>query len=729
MDMENATVATSPGPSKQALEVFFQPRSVALVGASERPGSVGRALMENLRAFRGRLFPINPGHDFLFDRRTFAKLADVREPVGLAIIAVKAAAVPGVIRECADVGIPAAVIVSAGFRECGAAGRELERRVTEEAARGGMRIIGPNSLGLICPHCGLNASFASTAPLSGDIAFLSQSGALCSAVLDWSRSKRIGFSVFVSMGSMLDVGWGDLIEAVGEDKQTKSILLYMESMDDARSFMGAARRVSVNKPILVLKAGRTPEAARAAASHTGALIGRDRVFDAAFRRAGIMRVDTIADLFGLAEVLATQPIPANSRLVIVTNAGGPGALAADALVLSGGRIAPLCAETIRALDGLLPPHWSRGNPIDVIGDATPPIFTRAIELALDEPDADGALAVLTPQAMTDPAGAARGLAGVASKRRKPVFAAWMGGEAVAEGRRILHAAGIPSFEYPDVAARAFSRLAQIGERRRERGIASPGGSLLEVPEEIGKRTHELLATARRNGRTLLSPYESQQVLAWNGIPMVETLLASTVDEAVAAAERLGYPIALKLHSHTVSHKSDIGGVRLGLKDAFEVRDAWRAMYRSVSDSAGMGSFQGATVQAMVPGDGREVILGASSDPQFGPVLMFGTGGRLVEVHGDSCFELPPLDLVGARRMLERSRIFAALRGVRGLVPVDHGALERLLVRFSELVLANEEIQEIETNPLVVSKGRLVGLDARIILHPYDADIPRPVLAD
>lgn len=718
-----------PGPVRSALDALFAARSVALIGASEQPGSVGRALLENLRSFPGRLFPVNPHRDFVLDRRAYPDLAAVPEKIDLAIIAVPAAAVPGVVRECARAGVAVAVIISAGFRECGAAGAALERQVRAEARRTGLRLVGPNCLGVMCPHTGLNASFAATAPLPGNIAFLSQSGALCSAVLDWSRREHVGFSAFVSTGSLLDVGWGDLLAWLGDDPHTHSILLYMESVGNAPAFLAAARRVALHKPVLVLKAGRTPEAAHAAASHTGALTGRDEVLDAALRRTGVLRVDTVAELFSLAEVLATQPIPAGPRLAIVSNAGGPGALAADALVLGGGRLAALTPATLAALSDVLPPHWSHGNPVDLLGDAGPDRFARGLELAVRDPEADGLLAILTPQTMTDPAEVARRLAAIAGAGTKPVFACWMGGETVAEGRRLLHAAGVPVFEYPDIAARAFCQLARLGELRRSLRTPLAATDILALPADVAERTAALVAAARRAGRTLLSEYESTQILSAHGIPCVETLLATSPEDAVAAANRLGYPVALKLHSKTITHKSDVGGVWLGLKDADQVREAWQSIQRSVTVQAGRAHFLGATVQPMVAGDGREILLGSSTDPQFGPILLVGAGGLLAESHPDHVLALPPLDPALARRLLEQTRLFAALRGTRGLPAVDLTQLDELLVRFSQLVAAQDGIKEIDLNPLVVRDRRLVALDVRIILHPSGDAGPRPALLD
>lgn len=705
------TTAAPSAPAAPQLDAVFTPRTVALIGASEEPGSVGRALLENLLSFPRPFFAINPRHAFLLGRRTYPGIAAVPEHVDLAVIATPAATVPGIVAECAAAGVAAAVVLSAGFRECGTAGRELEWQALAAARRGGLRLVGPNCLGVMNPHAGLNATFAGASPLAGNIAFLSQSGALCSAVLDWSRRESVGFSAFASVGAMADVGWGELIDQLGTDPHTRSILLYMESVGDAAGFMAAARRVAPHKPIIVLKAGRTAAAAAAAASHTGALTGRDEVFDAALRRVGVLRVDTVVDLFAMAEVLARQPQPRGPRLAIVTNAGGPGALATDALVLGGGVPARLSPSTLVALNELLPAPWSHANPIDVLGDADAARFGRAAELAAAEPEADGVLAMLTPQAMTNATAIASELSSHLARTDKPVFACWMGGDAVADGRRILQEAGIPTFSYPETAARAFNHLWRFARLRQALAEDEP------VPTAPATGVGTLLAPLRLAGRTLLSEYESKQVLALHLIPCVETRLAHTEEEAVAIAERLGFPVVLKLHSHTVTHKSDVGGVQLNLADAAAVRRAWQAIRAAVTTRAGRQHFLGVTVQPMTPGDGRELILGSTTDPQFGPVVLFGAGGKFVETFRDTAVGLPPFDGRLARELMGRTKIFGLLCGARGLPPARLSELERLVVRFSQLVGAHPEIKEIDLNPLVVSHGRFAVLDARIVLHP------------
>jgi acetyltransferase len=550
----------------------------------------------------------------------------------------------------------------------------------------------------------------------GHVGFISQSGALCTAVLDWSLGEAVGFSAFISIGSMADVGWGDLIDYLGSDQQTTSIVIYLESIGDVRSFLSAAREVARTKPIIVLKAGRTQAAAQAAASHTGALTGSHEVFDAACRRSGVLLVDRIDELFFMAEVLAKQPRPHGPRLTILTNAGGPGVLATDALMSAGGRLSELSPPTLAALDRMLPAHWSHSNPVDILGDADPERYAKALEIATQDPNSDGLLVILTPQAMTDPTLTAEQLKRYATSTGKPILASWMGGAEVASGNLILSRASIPTFPYPDTAAQVFDSMWRYSSNLRSL-YETPLPSL-EIDEEGADQAmaSKLIETVRQSGRALLTEVESKQLLAAYGIPTVESRIARSETEAVTCAEDIGYPVVLKLFSETITHKTDVGGVQLHLSGADAVRSAYHAIEASVSEKAGPGHFLGVTVQPMIPLDGYELILGSSIDPQFGPVLLFGSGGQLVEVYRDRALALPPLTTTLARRMMEQTRVFTALQGVRGRQPVDLAALEQLLVRFSYLVVEQRRIKEIDINPLLASPGRLLALDARVVLH-------------
>jgi acetyltransferase len=616
----------------------------------------------------------------------------------------------------------------AGFKELGPQGALLEQQVMREAQRSNMRIIGPNCLGVMSPVSGLNATFAAGMAQKGSVAFLSQSGALCTAVLDWSLQESVGFSAFVSTGSMLDVGWGDLISYFGDDSSTKSILIYMESIGDVRSFLSAAREVALSKPIIMIKAGRTADAARAAASHTGAMTGSDDVLDAALRRAGVLRVERISDLFYMAEILAKQPRPQGRRLSILTNAGGPGVLATDALVTGGGELAQVSESTKAKLNEFLPPHWSRANPIDILGDAGADRYAKALNAAMEDPNSDGLLVVLTPQDMTDPTATAGLLRQSAHAADKPILASWMGGGAVQEGKAILNKAGIPTFDFPDSAARAFNYMWRYSANLK---------SLYETPElsaddsaDGRAKAAAIIAATRAQGRIILTETESKLILAAYGIPVVPTEVGTTAAEAVRLADTISYPVVLKLFSHTITHKTDVGGVQLNLTDRAAVERAFAAIKDSVTEKAGADQFQGVTVQPMIRTDGYELILGSSIDPQFGPVLLFGMGGQLVEVFKDRALALPPLNMILARRLIEQTHIYKALKGVRGRAAVDLAALEQILVRFSQLVVEQSWIKEIDINPLIASASGLISLDARVVLHPANTkepELPLPAI--
>jgi len=701
------------------LDAIFAPSSVAVIGATDEPDSVGRTLLWNLvsNPFGGTVYPVNPKRTSVLGIQCYPNVQGLPEPIDLAVIATPALSVPGVVRECVEAGVRGAIIITAGFKEVGPAGAKLEAELLEEAGKGGMRIVGPNCLGVMNPVTGLNATFAGAMARPGNVGFLSQSGALCTSVLDWSFRENVGFSAFVSVGSMADVGWGDLIDYLGGDPRTKSIVIYMESVGEARSFMSAAREVALTKPIIVIKAGRTEAAARAASSHTGALTGSDEVLDAAFRRCGVLRVNSIADLFHMAEVLSSQPRPKGPNLTIVTNAGGPAVLATDALSASGGQLAELTDETMEQLNEFLPRAWSHGNPIDILGDADPERFEHAVRIAAEDPNSDGLLAILTPQAMTDPTQTAERLKAAAAGRKKPILASWMGGPDIAAGESILQRSGVPNFLFPDTAARVFGSMWRNSSNL---ALLYETPELAEDPGLIKREgAARLLEGVRASGRTLLTEFESKQLLSFYGIPAVETRLAEDAKAATDAAAAIGYPVAVKLNSTTVTHKSDVGGVELNLRDADEVVAAFERIRDSVTEKAGIEAFEGVTVQPMARLDGYELIMGSSIDSQFGPVLLFGTGGTLVEVFEDRALALPPLTTTLARRAMEQTRIHRALQGVRGRLPVDLKALEQLFVRFSQLIVEQPWISEMDINPLLASHEQLMVLDARVVLFPAD----------
>jgi acetyltransferase len=735
--LQNSKPTTDPAydilrSERQPLSTIFAPQTIAVIGATDRPGSVGRTLLRNLIGsdFGGIVFPINPHYRSVLGVKAYPKLKDVPEPIDLAIIATPAPTVPGLIDECIAAGVKGAIVISAGFRETGEAGVALEQQIRQRLRRSKLRLLGPNCLGVMNPLTGLNATFAQTMANPGHVGFLSQSGALCTAVLDWSFQEQVGFSAFVSIGAMLDIGWGDLIYYLGDDPQTRSIVIYMESLGDARSFLSAAREVALTKPIIIIKGGETEAAAKAAASHTGALASSDAAIEAAFRRCGVLRVKRISELFNMAEVLGKRNYRLQgSRLAIITNAGGPGVLATDALVATGGKLAQLSEETIALLDKILPPHWSRGNPIDILGDADPERYTKALEIAIQDPNSDGLLVILTPQAMTDPTRTAEQLRLAVerlqgtSRQNKPILASWMGGAEVAAGEQLLNRSQIPTYPYPDSAARLFTLMWKHSYNLQ---------GIYETPSLVGDwenggpdraLVEQSLQTVRQSNRTLLTEWEAKQILSAYGIPVVETRIARSEEEAVAIAEDIAYPVVLKLHSETITHKTDVGGVKLNLTNAEAVRRAYREIESAVSSRGQSSSFLGVTVQPTIDKEkGYELIIGSSIDEQFGPILLFGAGGLLAEVLKDRAIALPPLNTTLARRLMEQTKIYEALQGVRGRSAVDLVALEQMLVRFSQLVVEQRWIKEIDINPLLAfpqeegDRPSLLALDARIILH-------------
>jgi acetyltransferase len=710
-------------PFTYSLDPLFKPRSVAVVGASATAGSVGSILMHNLLAnpFGGVVYPINPKRRAVHGVLCYPSLDAVPEAVDLAVIATPAATVPATIRQCVERGVPAAIIISAGFSELGADGRALERDI-REVARGKMRIVGPNCLGIIQPYSGLNASFAASMARPGRVALLSQSGAICTSVLDWARESHVGFSAFVSVGTMLDVDFADLLDYFGDDPNTRSIVLYMESVGDVRRFFSAARAVARAKQVIVVKAGRHEAGARAAASHTGAMAGSDAVFDAAIRRAGLLRVTTIPDLFNMAEILASQPPPRGPALAIITNAGGPGVMATDELMTHGGQLATLSADTLAALNRVLPPFWSRANPVDVLGDATADRYRQALEICAKDPGVQGLLVLLTPQAMTDPTETARQLAPFARLDGKPVLASWMGGTDVREGRTLLGRAGIATFDSPEAAIRAFLHMVQY--RRSQELLYETPAALPQDWKPDEAKARDIIRRARTEKRTLLTEFEAKDLLACYGIPTVPTETARTADEAIAVAHKVGFPVVLKLWSEVITHKTDAGGVQLSLEDdkavarAFALIQGNAARYADQHGLAG-DSFRGVTVQPMIRHKGYELIVGSSVDVQFGPVILFGSGGVLVEVFQDRALALPPLNRTLARRLIERTQIARALAGIRGQRAVPMDQLETLLVHFSYLLCELAEIQEVDINPLLATPDGLLALDARVLLVPAD----------
>lgn len=722
-------VAATPAPNPETasdilrqrerpLDPFFSPRTVAVIGATESSDSAGLAVVRNLVAnpFGGTVYPVCPECASILGIMAYPSLAEVPERVDLAVIATPAPTVPDVIAECGAAGVRAAIVVSAGFREVSGEGSDQSPRIAAEAARARIRIMGPGCLGLMCPPKGLNATVASAMALPGSVAFLSQSNALSSAVLAWSLREYVGFSALVSVGSMLNVGWGDLIDYLGDDPNTRSIVIYMETIGDARSFLSAAREVALSKPIIVVKAGRTEETALVSQSHTGRPAGSDEVLDAAFRRCGVLRVNSVADLFHMAEVLARQPRPRGPRLTIISNAGGPGVMAADALVTSGGKLATLSDQTITELDAVMPPAWSRANPVDILGDADPVRYASAVRVAAEDANSDGLLVILTDQTLTDPTGTAEELKPLARVPGKPIIATWMGGEDVVAGETILNQAGIPTFPHPDTAARTFSYMWQYTYSLR--GIYETPSVGMDVDGQGPDRSRAdaIVHGVRATGRTLLMWNEAQRLLSAYGIPTVETLVASDEEQAVRYARAIGYPVVMKPVRQAITQETGAGIVQLNLLNADAVRKAFHETRDAVRRLFGDGSFLGVSIQPMVRGGGYEVVLASRIDPQFGPVLQFGAGGRLGGALRDRAMGLPPLTTTLARRMMENTQIYTALQQGPGGEPVDLSGLEQLMVRFSYLVVDQRWIAEMRIDPLLVSPAGPLALGARVSLH-------------
>ncbi len=698
------------------LDKIFDPRRVAVIGASNTPGSVGFSVFRNMleAGFHGVVYPVNPKREAVQGVQSYPDVASLPRTPDLAVICTPANTVPGLVRECGEAGIYGLIILSAGFKEIGPEGRKLEEQVRAEAAKfPGMRIIGPNCLGVIVPRIGLNATFAAGTPRDGQVAFISQSGALCTAVLDWSQEEGIGFSYFVSVGNMIDVDFGDLIDYFGEDERTKSLILYIEALSEARAFMSAARAFARTKPIVVYKAGRFAESAKAASSHTGSMAGEDAVYDAAFRRAGMVRVYEMGDLFDTAELLAKARPPLGSRLAILTNAGGPGVMATDALIARRGELAQLSPETMDKLNQILPPFWSHGNPVDVLGDATPERYANALRLLLSDPNVDAVLAIMAPVGVSDPTTVAQAVAAVAKESHKPILAAWMGGPLMREGVNILNAAGIPTYDNPDQAVLAFMHLVDYG-RNLELLYETPREIPVKFPldrAKIREQVAPLLAQTR-----VLSELESKALLEAYGIPVTKPRVATNLEQALKAAAEVGYPVVLKIHSPDITHKTDVGGVIVGLHTEQELKEAYERMMATVRARQPQARIEGVTVQRMVQMEPRfELLMGAKQDVTFGAVIMLGMGGIATEVYRDTALGLPPLNEKLALRMLQSLRSWPLLKGYRGRPGVNLDKLIELVMRFSYLVADFPEIREIDINPLLASAGEVVAVDARVVV--------------
>ncbi|HVK93141.1 MAG TPA: bifunctional acetate--CoA ligase family protein/GNAT family N-acetyltransferase [Noviherbaspirillum sp.] len=701
------------------LKYLFDPQSVAVIGASQRPHSVGATVLNNIVEgnFRGKIFPVNPKYGMLGGLEVYAKVRDLPAVPDLAVICTPPETVPGLIGELGEHGTKAAIVLTAGL---GAIkdwkGRNLKQAMLDAAQPHLLRILGPNCVGLLAPAIGLNASFAHAGALPGKIGFVSQSGALMTGVLDWAKSRGIGFSKFISLGDSADVDFGDVLDYLASDAGTHAILLYIEDIRHARKFMSAARAAARSKPVLVVKAGRAPEGAKAAASHTGALAGSDAVYDAAIRRAGMLRVLSTEDLFGTVETLAHARPIFGDKLSIMTNGGGPGVMATDALICSTGRLAALSAETLQELDRILPPTWSHGNPVDIIGDAPAERYVQTMEALLRDPQSDAILFIHAPTAIVPSSDIARQLVPLAQHAPRNVIACWFGGDAVALARHTFAEAGIPTYDTPEGAVNGFMQIVQY---RRNQNL------LMEVPPSLATdftpdrdTALAIVRNALERGTHMLSEPDAKTLLAAYGIPVVATRSAATVDDAVQCAQQIGFPVALKILSPDITHKTDVGGVVLDLETPDAVHSAASAMLKRLHDMRPGARLHGFSVQTMVRRpQAHELIVGVTTDPVFGPVILFGQGGIAVEVTADHAIGLPPLNMVLAREMVCRTRVAKLLAGYRNRPAANIDAIGRTLVQVSQLVADIAEIAELDINPLLADCNGVIALDARVRLAP------------
>ncbi len=703
--------------SIRTLDSIFKPKRIALIGVSNNPDSVAGIALKNLvgGGFQGVVYPINPKYEAVMGITCYPDVKSVPKTSDLVVIATSGHRVPGLIRECGEAGVLGIIIMSAGFKESGEEGRKLEEEVKAEVAKyEGMRVIGPNCLGVIVPGYKMNVSFAASMPKKGNVAFISQSGALCTSALDWAIEQNIGFSYFVSIGNTMDVGFGDLIDYFGQDPNTKSIVLYVESITFAREFMTAARAFARKKPIIVYKAGRYPESAAAAASHTGAMASEDNIYDAVFQRAGIARVYDIGDIFNFTDLISRRNIPKGSNLAIVTNAGGPGVMATDMLISKGGKLTKLSDDTMEKLNEVLPPFWSHGNPVDVIGDAPPERFAKATEIVMQDENVDAVLVILTPQAMTAPTKTAEVIVKISEKHSKPIMAAWLGGQSMKDGMQVFMNNGISVYQTPEAAIRAFMTLANYS---RNLNI------LFETPREVPlsfkldrKKVRKEFTSKHFTKDLILSEDVSKVLIDAYGINTTRPQPAYSALQAADIANKIGYPVVLKILSPDITHKSDVGGVVLNIKDENTVWMTFKNMTESIKQKMPDAKVEGVTVQPMFNAkDAVELILGIKKDPVFGTCMMIGMGGTAAELFKDKSLGFPPLNERLARRMLENLKIYPLLKGYRGSTPKNIDKLIEIMIRMSYLAADYPEIAELDVNPLLVTPDDAIALDARIVM--------------
>lgn len=703
------------------LDKLFAPQSIAVIGASERPARVGTVVLDNLiqGGFQGAIWPVNPKYRALQGRRCYPSVRALPSAPDLAVVCTPPPTVANLIERLGDVGCRAVIVLTAGLTlETLPDGRTLQQAMLEAARPHLLRILGPNCVGMLVPGLRLNASFAHANAEPGQLAFVSQSGALCTIVLDWAKQHGIGFSHFVSLGDSADVDFGDVLDFLASDPQTRAILLYIESVKHARKFMSAARAAARNKPIVAVKSGRNARAAQAAASHTGALAGGDDVYSAALQRAGILRVDGVEELFDAVETLARSRKLPGERLAIITNGGGPGVMAVDKLIEFGGRLADLAPETMAALDAALPPTWSHGNPIDLIGDAPSARYAAALHAVLQDPGVDAVLVMHAPTAIVPSIEPAKAVVEAVRGSNKNILTCWSGGDAVAAARKAFAEAGLVSFDTPDAAVRAFAHM--VDYRRNMKNLIETPDELPEDMQPNQAAVREIIEAALRERRSMLNEVEAKRILAAYGIPVVPTEAAATPQTAVTAADMVGYPVALKILSPDITHKSDVGGVALNISSEAELLTAAEAMLARMRQRRPEARIDGFTVQPMIRRTrAHELIVGALTDPIFGPAIMFGQGGVGVEVIGDRAIALPPLNLHLANDLIDRTKVSRLLSGYRDFPPVDRTILGAVLIRVAQLIADHAEISELDINPLYADSQGIVALDARIVLKPSD----------
>jgi len=698
----------------ESLKKLFDPDSIAVIGASNQKGSVGLSLMKNLvgSGYGGVVYPINPKRKSVLGIHCYKSVLGLPEEVDLAIVATPALTVPGLVRQCVKVKAKSIIVVSSGFGEIGKEGQKLERQLKRILKGTGVRLLGPNCLGYIRTDKKINASFAIRNALPGKLALISQSGALCSGILDWALKQKVGFKYFISIGAMLDINFSDLIEFIQQDKDVESIAIYMESVKNAKKFLKTAAAFSKTKPIIVAKSGRFEESARAAISHTGSMAGNDEVFEAAFERVGIVRVQNIQDLLGTSQALAKEPLPKGNRIAVITNAGGPGVMATDAIIKWGASLAKLSKKAMEKLEKQMPLHWSRSNPIDLLGDAGPGRYEKAMDVVFKEKGVDGVIIILSPQAISRPVEVAKAVARKSANSKKTVLACWLGESFVEPGREVLRKGNVPCYRTPEEAVRVFSYMNNYRQNIRNL-YETPVKHTVKSRPNMDK-IESIIRSYRKRSQKVLNEIDSKLILREYGIPVNETLLAKTAKQAVREARKIGFPVAMKVVSDEITHKTDVGCVELNVASEKEVKESFKRIVKNAR-KVPKARVKGISVQKMIEAGNVELIIGKKVDSVFGPVVIFGAGGIATEVFADKSIGLPPLNMGLAKKMLDNTKIIGLLRGKRARLKADVQMLERILVEFSQFAIDFSEIEEVDINPIMVSKGKFYAVDARMVL--------------